>query len=265
MILARRVALNGTQLDSMDNRILISSIDEAAGRDNITAVSRGAGGGQRITNMRRDTLDVTVKFALNIKSSDMAGRTALLNRINKWAAGGGVLTVGHRSGQQLNVVLAQAPGGGDIFSWANEFTLVFRAYGIPFWQETTASGTVTIAAATSGFDSLTVGGSANTVADVILTNQGSATVNNCEITVNGNTMAFSSLGLAVGESLVIDHTGDGLLQILIYETDEYYRSAMGKRTPASADDLWCVPGVCEVSFEADYACKMTVNCKGRFL
>ena len=47
MILARRVALNGVQLDSLDNRILISAIDEAAGRDNISAVSLGAGDGQR--------------------------------------------------------------------------------------------------------------------------------------------------------------------------------------------------------------------------
>ena len=39
MILKRRVALNGVQLDSLDNRILISGFDEAAGRDTIGAVN----------------------------------------------------------------------------------------------------------------------------------------------------------------------------------------------------------------------------------
>ena len=71
MILKRRVALNGAQLDSLDERIIISGIDEAAGKENITAVASANANGQRFLQKRRDTLDVTVKFVLNIKNSDM--------------------------------------------------------------------------------------------------------------------------------------------------------------------------------------------------
>ena len=143
MILKRRVALEGVQLDELDERIVISGIDEAAGKDSITAVGSSAGVGQRITGRRRDTLDVPVKFLMKIKNGDMEARELLLEKINGWAAAGGWLTVGHRPDRRLNVVLAQAPGAGDMFNWTNEYTMVFRAYSVPYWEDrktTTTAG-----------------------------------------------------------------------------------------------------------------------------
>ena len=129
MVLKHRVALNGTQLDSLDNRILIQSVDEAAGKDTITAVSLGGADGQRITGKRRDTLDVTVKFSINERN--MEARSTLLDTINAWAYGGGTLTLNNRTNKNLTVELVQAPGGGDQFKWTSEYTLVFRAYVEP--------------------------------------------------------------------------------------------------------------------------------------
>ena len=51
MLLKRRVALDGVQLDELDERIIISGIDEAAGKDTISAVGSSAGMGQRITGL----------------------------------------------------------------------------------------------------------------------------------------------------------------------------------------------------------------------
>ena len=71
MILKRRVALGGEQLDELDERIIITGVDEAAGKDNISSTAAAIGNGQRITARRRDTLDVSVRFALMIKNNDM--------------------------------------------------------------------------------------------------------------------------------------------------------------------------------------------------
>ena len=69
MIWTRRVALNGAQLDEVHSSIVIRGIETGAGKDTITAVSTGAPFGQRITGARRDTLDVAVRFAIDIKRS----------------------------------------------------------------------------------------------------------------------------------------------------------------------------------------------------
>ena len=54
MILRRRISLepiNGKeqQLDELDDRIIITGIDEAAGKDNISATSVAYRSGQRVT------------------------------------------------------------------------------------------------------------------------------------------------------------------------------------------------------------------------
>ena len=54
MILSHRAALNEVQLDSLDDRILVQGVDEAAGKDQIASVSLFGGVGQRITNRHRD-------------------------------------------------------------------------------------------------------------------------------------------------------------------------------------------------------------------
>ena len=188
MILKRRVSLNGVQLDSLDERILISGLDEGAGKESITAVSNAAGAGQRVTAMRRDTLDVTVRFTMAIKNDDMAGRSELLEKVNAWAANGGWLRLGHKPNRRLQVVLAQAPGAGDMFAWTNEYTLTFRAYSVPYWEDETAT-TVTSATMTSVSSwNLLVPGSAETVADVTVENRSGRTINSVTVTVGGKKM-----------------------------------------------------------------------------
>jgi len=109
MILKRRVSLGGVQLDSLDNRILISGIDEAAGRDSITGIGSG-GNGQRITKKKRESLDITVKFTLKIRSDEMAEREALLQKIIGWAAPGGWLKLASRPVQLGQRVHHRIPG-----------------------------------------------------------------------------------------------------------------------------------------------------------
>ena len=268
MQLKRRVALNGVELDQADTSIVIRSVEPADGRENISAVSLAGGCGQRMTGRHRDTVDMIVRFAILIRKDNLAGRAAALEKANEWAArakNGAWLTVNYKTNRRLWVVLAQAPGEGSLWDYTKDFQITFRAYGVPYWQETEATGTVTVAAGTSGTGTLAVPGSADTVADAVLTNESESTVNTCKVTADGNQLMFSDLGLAAGESLVIDHENDGLLRIRILDTNESYRSAMNKRTPASNDDLFCRTGNRSVGFTSEYSCSLTVSCKGRFL
>ena len=70
----------------MYDRIIITGIDEAAGKDNITAAGAAFGFGQRVVNTRRDSLDITVRFALNIKNKNMAAREELLEKVKELSA-----------------------------------------------------------------------------------------------------------------------------------------------------------------------------------
>ncbi len=260
MILKRRVALNGVQLDSLDNRILISGFDEAAGRDTIGAVNLGAGDGQRITGRRRETLDVTIKFNLNIQNNNMAARDALLDKINAWAAPGGILTAGHKTGKQLNVVLAQAPGGGDQFFWSNEFTLVFRAYAIPFWENIQATSQA-LTQSSTGEGTLTMPGSTDTVAEVLVQNKSGGTLDTLSLTVNGYQMSFTNLGLTNNEYLTIDHLQTG--GIFVKRARIGQASVLDKLT--GADEFILNPGSNAISYTAGGDVIVQVSAKGRYL
>ncbi len=260
MILKRRVALNGVQLDSLDNRILISGFDEAAGRDTIGAVNLGAGDGQRITGRRRETLDVTIKFNLNIQNNNMAARDALLDKINAWAAPGGILTAGHKTGKQLNVVLAQAPGGGDQFFWSNEFTLVFRAYAVPFWENIQATSQA-LTQSSTGEGTLTMPGSTDTVAEVLVQNKSGETLDALSLTVNGYQMSFTNLGLTNNAYLTIDHLQTG--GIFVKRARIGQASVLDKLT--GADEFILNPGSNAISYTAGGDVIVQVSAKGRYL
>lgn len=260
MILKRRVALGGEQLDELDERIIITGVDEAAGKDTISGTAAAIGNGQRITARRRDTLDVSVRFALKIKNNDMKARSQLLEKVNAWAANGGWLTLNYRPGRRLRVVLAQAPGEGDLFNWANEFTMVFRAYSVPFWTNT-AETSVSSGTKASGSMVLDVPGNTNSVANVTVANKSGKTINKVTLTVNGYKMVFDSLALGGSASLVIDHVQTD--SIFYFRAMVGSTSVMAKRT--GANDFIVKPGKNNISFSADRAVNVTVSAGGRYL
>lgn len=265
MRLAHRVSLNGQELDELDNRIIIKGIEEAAGKETISAVSYGGRDGQRITNHRRDTLEVTVKFGLNIRRDALQERSNVFETVNKWASKGGWLKVNYKAGRRIYVICAQAPGAGDQWKRTNEYSITFRAYGVPYWQQEAES-----ALRLQNISSLTnraigVDGSADTVMNVEFKNTSGSTANTFSITVSGKTFAFTDLGLANGETLVIDHTEEGILRIRIKSTGGSYRSAYNKRTAESADELLISPGTVYVSMTSQRAGTLTVSHAGRYI
>lgn len=268
MVLQRRVALNGVYLDDLDNRIVITSVETADGKENFTAVDTAAPYGQRITGERRGTLDVVIKFRIRNYGRTTLGmqqRSAVLEGINAWAAPGGYLTVNFKADRRLYVKLVQAPGEGSLWDFSKEFQMTFRAYGIPYWEQNLVRSYTTGGGLASGFQTITVEGSAKTHIGIALRNTSGMVINTAQITVAGETMIFSALQLQANEVLLIDHTEDGLLRIRIRNTSNAYRSVMSKRSTESTDDFVVSPGVYGCSFAAQRACAMTVSWRARYL
>lgn len=262
MQLAHRAALGGAQLDEIDPRIIIKGIEGGAGRETVSSVSTGRGDGTRITGKRRDTVEVAVRFSMNIRRDSLPERAAVLEAVNAWAAKGGWLTINYKPNRRLWVDEIVTPGEGDLWKRLNEYTITFRAHAVPYWQEENAVSATT-GSGNSGSGAITVAGSAETVADAELKNLSGAVINTATVTIGGKTMAFENLGMGNGESLTIDHlitNGKNVIRIRVGG-----RSAMALRTEGSVDEFEIGPGACAFSFTAQRACRLTVSCRGRFV
>lgn len=264
MLCAHRAAVNGAQLDEINERIVIRGTESGAGKGTVTAVSTGRGDGSRITGRRRESLEAQVRFAMDIRKRDMQERAELLESVFAWAAAaeGGTLTFGHKPGRRLRVDEVETPGEGDVWKWLDEYTITFRARAVPYWEQENAISAQT-ATGTSQSGAITVAGSAETVANVTIENMSGAVINTMTVTIGGKSMAFEGLGLGAGQSLIVDHTrtnGRYIQRIRIGT-----QSVMAKRTSASADEFIINPGSVSFSFSAQRACRLTVSCRGRYL
>lgn len=258
MILRRRAALNGAQLDQVDNRIIIQGIRTKAGKDQWSAAGLGSGAGSRVTGKKRDSLDIEIAFTINEKSYRPADRATVLDKVKKWACGGGVLTVNYKSGQQARVECVQFPEEGDAAS-RGTYTIVFRAYAVPYWVETIPTSiSRTGVSAISGV-SLTVNGSAKTPLEFTFKNTSGSTIQTLTISAGGNTIELTGLSLSNNQTLTLDHTAKGVQRIRVGST-----SKMACRTIESADELWVVPGTASVTFEAGGSGNLDVYCYGRY-
>lgn len=264
MILHRRVALDGVQLDQVDNRIIIQGIEPAAGKDQLTTISLAGGAGSRVTSEHRDSLDIAVRFTINEKSYRPQARAEVFEKVMKWAANGGWLTVNYKPDRRIRVIAAQLPAEGDLHK-RSEFVITFRAYGVPYWQQAEASS-LRLNGVSSVSRSFGVDGSRQTVMDITFKNTSGSTCNTLTITCGGSSLSFSDLGLAHNETLVIDHndTGRQCLQRIriLNAAGTSYRSAMSKRS--GSDDLFVNPGVNNVVLSAQRSGTLLISCAGRF-
>lgn len=266
MILKRRVRLGTVYMDELDDRIVISGIDCQEGRDNITASDTATGFGQRITRSYRSMLDVVIRFKIlehGKTTKGMRERANVLEKINAWAAPGGILRVNYKNERRLSVILAQPASEGSLWEFTKEFQLTFRAYTIPYWEDSTATEKGMGGNKATGSRNIVIEGSTTTQCNIELENRSGKTINTVNyITVGDNTMSFTGLGLGGNETLVIDHLR-GLLRIRIRNSAGTFRNAMRKRT--GANDFKVDPGTIACSFKAERACLCTISWRNRYL
>lgn len=260
MILSRRVALNGAQLDELYERIVIRGIDSGAPSENIQAANLMGGAGQRVTMQHLETMDVTVSFAINVPKTELITRRRIWEDVCSWARSGekGWLTVNYITDKRFFVDKVILPSPGDLRDWTKEYTIIFRAYHIPFWQDEQPAK-VTQENSTGGTMTLRVGGHFPTVVDCEFKNTSGSSMSIFSITANGKQISLTGLALANNETLKIHHGTDGYLRIT-----EGGRNAYGKQTAGGANDLTVDPGEATIVVAAQQAGNLTVSAIGRY-
>lgn len=263
MILTRRVSLNDVQLDSLDGRILIQGVEDGTPRRSVNAVSIYGTDGQRMTGDRREALDITVRFAIMLGKRQAEERDKIFDKVLLWASSGGWLRYSGKPGKMIYVKCTATPGVGDYTQWNSDYSLTFRAYGVPYWVSETETQKSAVRVSSKAL-TLSNAGTTKSPLEMEFTNN-STECNTVQISANGRVIRLTDLGLETNETLVIDHDSDGLQRIRIRDTDGVYRSAMASRTEASADEVWLFPGSNRVTLSAQKAGDITVRCRGRFL
>ena len=153
------------------------------------------------------------------------------------------------------------PDMGDPREWDAEFTITFRAYNVPFWQDgTPTTVTDTLVAGTEKTKTITAPGNTKTQLDISFTNTSGSSMSTFSVTIGGKTMSLTDLALANGETLVITHGDDGRLRIT-----EGTRNAYGKQTAGGLDDLILDPGGNTVKVTAGKAGNLSMSCCGRYI
>jgi len=257
MILSRRVSLGGVQLDEIHESVVIRSFDPGTASENITAVDRMGGSGQRITGRHRSTLEATLVFAINIPKRELALRRQVFEAVTAWALKKGWLKVNYLDNRRMYVDAVVIPSGGDMWEWTGEYTITFKAYNVPFWQDELPAQAVS-GQASSGTVYVDVGGNVQSVMDASFRNRSGMTINSLAVTAGGNRIQLSNLGLGGSGTLAISHGTDGLLRIKIGSTSVYEKYT-------GADDLYVNPGRVAVSWTADRAGILTAQSFGRWI
>lgn len=265
VLLRHRVQLDGVQLDEVDDRIMIQRIETGGIKENVNTVSLGGDSGSRVTGMHRDSIDITVKFTIRARKTEMAEREAVLEKANAWAYAEGWLTTNYKENRRIRVFRAKAAEAGDPWEWTKVYSIVFRSCGVPYWQETSPQAVMRTNTAS---ENLTIGvnGSEKTAMEASFLNTSGGTIQTFGLDTGESMMTFSRLNLANGETLIIDHEDDGRSAVLRLRIKgaSGYRSILDRRDPESSDELWVSPGVHQVQMTAAGAGKITISASGRF-
>ena len=257
MILSKRVALGDAYLDELHERIVILSIDPGVPHESNSAVNRMGGVGQRVVEQHWETLEVAVTYAIDIPKTEMAERKAVFDMVNAWALKKGWLTVNWLVGRRMYVDKVVLPDSGDLWNWTSTYTITFRAYNIPFWQDDTPVSVVN-ANVTNGGLVISVPGTAPNVVDVAFQNISGLNITNVNISAGGNTLRMTGVNLAANQTLTISHGTDGLLRAYKGSTSVY-------SLITGSDDLYVEPGNVTVTVNATRAGRLTASCYGRWL
>lgn len=257
MILSRRAALNGIQLDELYGRIVIRGIELGAPEESVESVNLLGGAGQRILRNHAETLSVIVRWAMNVPKNDLITRRRIYEDVCKWARQKGWLTVNYMPDRRLYVETVKF-SGAELFNWTDEYEITFTAYSVPFWQDIVPESISKTSVSSASFNML-IPGQYKTVADAEFTNTSGSSIATFSITVGGNTIALTGLTLANNKKLSIYHEDNGILRITADGTSVY-----DKRSAASADDLYAEPGTAAVSMTAGGAGTLKVSVRGRY-
>lgn len=257
------VALNGVELHSIDPAICIQRIGEESPQMEASAGNRAGGDGQHLNSLTRKTDDISVQFGIDLPKRETLHRAEILQQVNAWASVGGDLSVNYRDRQKMRVRCVSLPEIDGVDRWTENYEIRFRAYETPYWQSMDRES-VTATAGTAVNTTLSVRETAGGKLSISAANSSGSTVNEFAIAANNRHFAFENLGLANGETLVIDYDERDIQRIGIISSGGVFRSAIAKRTVTSNDDILLNFGLNQISMTADAAVALTAYTYGRW-
>ena len=259
MILSRRISLDDVQMDSLDERIIISGFEEDPAEETYRTADAWPAG-SRVTSRHLNKKKITVKFLLKVRKGNFADRNEILEKIAGWANYGRIMKSNTGPDLQSRVEGTQKPKSSDPRNWTSEYQMTFEAIGTPYWEETSETS-VTLTQDDEGEGTITITGNTDTFGEALIQNKSGDTLNTLSLTVNGYTMSFTSLGLANNGYLTIDHTlADGVpvLRVRIADTSKLAHKA-------GDDEFILKPGSNAISYTAEGEVIVQVSAKGRYL
>lgn len=247
-------ALNGIWLHQLDSTIHVQDIVELPPHLRMVTASRPDAGSYLLQRVREN---LSLEVHLTIEAYDVPMRQAILHQVITWAEGGGMLSLGSKSGWQLPVVCTQLPTCSHLH-WLDTLTLTFTAYTSPYWQDAAPSSFTT-----DGHCILSVPGTApETPLDLTIRNVSDDALTSITIQA-ATTLSFTGLSIAPGETLSIHHDA-GVFGAQM-TSGGVAISALSCRTMSSNDDLLLTPGCDnELTITANTAISATGTYRGRY-
>lgn len=253
MIGRYRVALGETQMDSLDDNLLILDVQYPPLRINRQTAETAGLDGLEVSHESLQQRTVVVTFELHIY--DIAKRNAACQKINDWAAAGGILRTNDREGQYLQVACDQFAEIQSAKNWTKPLTLIFGTRENPYWISETQK-TVTLAGK-SAKGNISMDGNVKS-AKVSVTATAQETVKSFQVTVGDTKIKITGISLSAGQKLIIDYQKDRYLRIRAAGKD-----AMSKMDASSSDLLLAPCGQkTAVGFTAGGRMTVVFNAKG---
>lgn len=246
-----KVWLDQQGLQDLDPAICIIDLQEQPPSQLLSTAARAQGDGVFLARRARQSLSVTVRFA--IREPHPARRQAILHKVRTWAQGS-YLTTSDRPQQRLKVQAESLPTLQSALKWTDALSITFTAYETPFWEDAqpTASATSTL---------YLPGDAPSAPVDVRWLCAADAP-DEVTIATPLSRLTFCGLPLHAGQELVISHES-GTLTATIDGAD-----VLPHRTPESSDDLLLPCGqTSTVTLTADGAAASSCifSARGRWL
>ncbi len=244
------VSMDGAPLDAVSEQLYITDILEKAPVQALSLSDVMGCDGQRVTEKRRRSLEITITFQLRLY--DPASRQRALSAVSAWCMGKH-LTASTRPGQRLRVVCKALPAASAL-KWTETLSASFVAVFPPYWEEARPA-----VAAGSRAARLYVPGSAPLCpADVTLTAR--ENLDSLRIQTPLSMMRFQGLALEADDALRITHDENGRL-LLEKQASGRVTSAYALRLGESDDELWLPCGK-QSEITCDGNAQVQVSCRG---
>lgn len=254
--------LNGLSPAAIDPAVLLIDVREHPPQMSRLTLPMAGREGLQLTRQQRASLSVTCELELH--DPDPVRRKSLCQRVARWAAPGGWLTLSDRPGQRLRVTCDAPPVLPSALHWTQPVSVTFTAWEAPWWEDARPTAATATAPAATGSLLLRPPGDLPAPLAASFTAQGA--VSALSLACGGATVALSGLAMAAGETLTIDYDDRQLLRIVIRSGAGAERSALRCRSADSPDDLWLTPRQDnKVSWQAAGPVTASVSARGRYL